>query len=86
MHLVGEQLFLLYANAKNNQHSMFLPHLLFLIGCPGSHIVIRCGHQNLDNEVVMDAASLAARQSKCAGSTIKVSVLLDFFPCVTFTS
>lgn len=43
-------------------------------GCPGSHIVIRCGHQNLDNEVVMDAASLAARQSKCAGSTIKVSL------------
>mmetsp|Transcript_22474 Transcript_22474/g.31333 ORF Transcript_22474/g.31333 Transcript_22474/m.31333 type:complete len:364 (+) Transcript_22474:178-1269(+) len=43
-------------------------------GCPGSHVVIRCADQNLDQDVVMDAASLAARQSKCNGSTIKVSL------------
>jgi hypothetical protein len=43
-------------------------------GCPGSHVVIRCGDENLDNEVVMDAAALAARQSKCQGSVIKVSL------------
>ncbi len=43
-------------------------------GCPGSHIIIRCHDQNLDNEVVQDAAALAARQSKCSGSSIKVSL------------
>lgn len=43
-------------------------------GCPGSHVVIRCGDQDLDNEVVMDAAALAARHSKCNGSVIKVSL------------
>jgi predicted ribosome quality control (RQC) complex YloA/Tae2 family protein len=43
-------------------------------GCPGSHVVIRCHDQNLDNEVVQDAAALAARQSKCSGSVIKVSL------------
>mmetsp|Transcript_11183 Transcript_11183/g.32291 ORF Transcript_11183/g.32291 Transcript_11183/m.32291 type:complete len:401 (+) Transcript_11183:163-1365(+) len=43
-------------------------------GCPGSHVVIRCHDQNLDQEVVMDAAALAARQSKCNGSVIKVSL------------
>lgn len=43
-------------------------------GCPGSHVVIRCGDQNLDGEVVMDAAALAARQSKCQGSIIKVTL------------
>lgn len=44
-------------------------------GCPGSHIVIRCHDQNLDEEVVKDAAALAARQSKCAGQVIKVSMV-----------
>lgn len=43
-------------------------------GCPGSHIIIRSHDQNLDNEVLMDAAALAARQSKCTGNTIKVSM------------
>jgi len=43
-------------------------------GCPGSHVVIRCSDQNLDGEVVKDAAALAARQSKCSGSVIKVSL------------
>mmetsp|Transcript_10442 Transcript_10442/g.14774 ORF Transcript_10442/g.14774 Transcript_10442/m.14774 type:complete len:365 (+) Transcript_10442:198-1292(+) len=43
-------------------------------GCPGSHIVIRCSDQTLDENVVMDAAALAARQSKCNGATIKVSL------------
>eukprot|EP00534_Pseudo-nitzschia_fraudulenta_P001144 CAMPEP_0201126052 /NCGR_PEP_ID=MMETSP0850-20130426/24409_1 /ASSEMBLY_ACC=CAM_ASM_000622 /TAXON_ID=183588 /ORGANISM="Pseudo-nitzschia fraudulenta, Strain WWA7" /LENGTH=292 /DNA_ID=CAMNT_0047394305 /DNA_START=398 /DNA_END=1276 /DNA_ORIENTATION=+ len=43
-------------------------------GCPGSHIVIRCHDQNLNEEVVMDAAALAARQSKCNGGVIKVSM------------
>ena len=46
-------------------------------GCPGSHVVIRCGDSSLDNEVVEDAAALAARQSKCNGSVIKVSLLLS---------
>lgn len=41
-------------------------------GCAGSHVVIRCGDQNLDEEVIKDAAALAARQSKCHGATIKV--------------
>jgi len=43
-------------------------------GCPGSHVVIRCHDQNLHEEVVQDAAALAARQSKCQGSVIKVSL------------
>lgn len=43
-------------------------------GCPGSHIVIRCGDQNLNDELVMDAAALSARHSKCATATIKVSL------------
>ena len=43
-------------------------------GCPGSHVVIRCHDQNLDNDVIMDAAALAARQSKCNGNVIKVSM------------
>eukprot|EP00555_Chaetoceros_dichaeta_P012029 CAMPEP_0198255074 /NCGR_PEP_ID=MMETSP1447-20131203/5301_1 /TAXON_ID=420782 /ORGANISM="Chaetoceros dichaeta, Strain CCMP1751" /LENGTH=389 /DNA_ID=CAMNT_0043941383 /DNA_START=137 /DNA_END=1309 /DNA_ORIENTATION=+ len=43
-------------------------------GCPGSHIVIRCHDENLDQEVIRDAASLAARQSKCTGNLIKVSL------------
>lgn len=43
-------------------------------GCPGSHVVIRCHDQNLNEEVVMDAAALAARQSKCNGGVIKVSM------------
>jgi len=43
-------------------------------GCPGSHIVIRCHDASLNEEVVQDAAALAARQSKCGGSVIKVSL------------
>lgn len=43
-------------------------------GCPGSHVVIRSHDQNLDNEVILDAAALAARQSKCTGNVIKVSM------------
>lgn len=43
-------------------------------GCPGSHVVIRCSDQNPPEEVIQDAASLAARQSKCHGSVIKVSM------------
>ena len=43
-------------------------------GCPGSHVVIRCHDAQLDRDVKMDAAALAARQSKCQGSTIKVSL------------
>jgi hypothetical protein len=44
-------------------------------GCPGSHVVIRWPEDRLpDNEVLQDAASLAARQSKCQGSVIKVSL------------
>mmetsp|Transcript_36 Transcript_36/g.60 ORF Transcript_36/g.60 Transcript_36/m.60 type:complete len:361 (-) Transcript_36:79-1161(-) len=43
-------------------------------GCPGSHVVIRCGDQVLNEELVIDAAALAARHSKCATATIKVSL------------
>jgi predicted ribosome quality control (RQC) complex YloA/Tae2 family protein len=43
-------------------------------GCPGSHVIIRCHDATLDDEVVMDAAALAARQSKCQGGVIKVSM------------
>lgn len=43
-------------------------------GCPGSHVVIRCHDENLNEDVVMDAAALAARQSKCTGGVIKVSL------------
>ena len=43
-------------------------------GCPGSHVIIRCTDQNVDNDVVQDAAALAARQSKCTGKVIKVSM------------
>ena len=43
-------------------------------GCPGSHVVIRCHDESLAKDIVNDAASLAARESKCQGSTIKVSL------------
>jgi predicted ribosome quality control (RQC) complex YloA/Tae2 family protein len=36
--------------------------------------VIRCHDQSLNEEVVQDGAALAARQSKCTGGTIKVSL------------
>jgi len=37
-------------------------------------VVIRCHDQNVSDEIVKDAAALAARQSKCSGKTIKVSM------------
>jgi predicted ribosome quality control (RQC) complex YloA/Tae2 family protein len=37
-------------------------------------VIIRCNDAKLDDEVVMDAAALAARQSKCQGTVIKVSM------------
>lgn len=43
-------------------------------GCPGSHVVIRTHDQDPDANVLQDAAALAARQSKCSGSVIKVSL------------
>lgn len=43
-------------------------------GCPGSHVVIRYSQENVPSEVVQDAAALAARQSKCNGSVVKVSM------------
>jgi predicted ribosome quality control (RQC) complex YloA/Tae2 family protein len=43
-------------------------------GCPGSHVVIRSHDNDLDKDVIKDAAALAARQSKCGGNTIKVSL------------
>jgi hypothetical protein len=53
----------------------FINHVIYSAsGCPGSHIVIRCHDQNLNEDVVMDAAALAARQSKCNGGVIKVSM------------
>jgi predicted ribosome quality control (RQC) complex YloA/Tae2 family protein len=36
--------------------------------------VIRCHDNSLENDVIMDAAALAARQSKCTGAVIKVSL------------
>jgi predicted ribosome quality control (RQC) complex YloA/Tae2 family protein len=36
--------------------------------------VIRCQDQKVDEEVVLDAAALAARQSKCSGNIIRVSM------------
>ena len=60
----------------NPQHRDSLDWWMHASGCPGSHIVIRCHDQfdSLDDEVVQDAAALAARQSKCTGNTIKVSM------------
>jgi len=43
-------------------------------GCSGSHVVIRCHDETLNQEVINDGASLAARQSKCIGNIIKVSL------------
>lgn len=36
--------------------------------------MIRCHDQDLDEQVLQDAAALAARQSKCTGNVIKVSM------------
>jgi len=41
-------------------------------GCAGSHVVIRSDKP--EEEVIQDAAALAARQSKCSGNNIKVSL------------
>jgi len=43
-------------------------------GCPGSHVVIRIDENTLSDDVINDAAALAARQSKCTGGVIKVSL------------
>lgn len=43
-------------------------------GCPGSHVVIRCSQESVPEAVLQDAAALAARQSKCTGSVIQVSL------------
>eukprot|EP00934_Nitzschia_sp_Nitz4_P003331 Nitzschia sp. Nitz4//scaffold222_size33694//28809//29941//NITZ4_007866-RA/size33694-augustus-gene-0.16-mRNA-1//1//CDS//3329542603//3321//frame0 len=43
-------------------------------GCPGSHVIIRTSSPSLSSEVIQDAAALAARQSKCSGSVINVSL------------
>jgi predicted ribosome quality control (RQC) complex YloA/Tae2 family protein len=43
-------------------------------GCPGSHVVIRSHDETLPEEVVQDAASMAALQSKCQGGVVKVSL------------
>jgi len=43
-------------------------------GCPGSHVVIRCHDAEPPKEVIQDAAALAARQSKCTGNIIRVSM------------
>ena len=58
----------------NPQHRDGADWWMHASGCPGSHVIIRCHDQDLDEEVVMDAAALAARQSKCTGNIIKVSM------------
>jgi len=58
----------------NPQHRDGSDWWMHASGCPGSHIVIRCQDDNLKDKVVQDAAALAARQSKCGGSTIQVSL------------
>ncbi|KAG7369956.1 DUF814 RNA-binding domain protein [Nitzschia inconspicua] len=57
------------------EHRDSLDWWMHASGCPGSHVIIRCHDQQLDDNVVMDAAALAARQSKCHGSVIKVSMV-----------
>lgn len=59
----------------NPQHRDSLDWWMHASGCPGSHVIIRCQGQSLPDEVVMDAAALAARQSKCQGTVIKVSMV-----------
>jgi len=44
-------------------------------GCPGSHVVIRLHDADPPRDVLQDAAALAARQSKCQGNVIKVSLV-----------
>lgn len=61
---------LVYANLVNGMRRIH--KWLFLCvkqypGCPGSHIVIRCGDQNLNDELVMDAAALSAVRKSCFG-------------------
>jgi predicted ribosome quality control (RQC) complex YloA/Tae2 family protein len=58
----------------NPEHRDGSDYWLHASGCPGSHVVIRCQDSVLDDDVVMDAAALAARQSKCTGQIIKVSL------------
>jgi hypothetical protein len=58
----------------NREHRDNADWWMHASGCPGSHVVIRNTSDNLPAEVVLDAAALAARQSKCQGSVIKVSL------------
>jgi len=58
----------------NPQHRDGADWWMHASGCPGSHVVIRCHDETLPSEVVQDAAALAARQSKCQGTVIKVSL------------
>lgn len=58
----------------NAQHRDGADWWMHASGCPGSHVVIRSHDATLDNGLVLDAAALAARQSKCQGGVIKVSL------------
>eukprot|EP00535_Pseudo-nitzschia_heimii_P003847 CAMPEP_0197177046 /NCGR_PEP_ID=MMETSP1423-20130617/2786_1 /TAXON_ID=476441 /ORGANISM="Pseudo-nitzschia heimii, Strain UNC1101" /LENGTH=330 /DNA_ID=CAMNT_0042626527 /DNA_START=182 /DNA_END=1174 /DNA_ORIENTATION=- len=58
----------------NSEHRDGADWWMHASGCPGSHVIIRCHDQKLNEDVVMDAAALAARQSKCNGNIIKVSM------------
>jgi len=58
----------------NPQHRDGADWWMHASGCPGSHVVIRCHDSTLQEEIIMDAAALAARQSKCTGPIIKVSL------------
>jgi predicted ribosome quality control (RQC) complex YloA/Tae2 family protein len=58
----------------NAEHRDGADWWLHASGCAGSHVVIRCHDNILEDDVVMDAAALAARQSKCTGQVIKVTL------------
>ena len=43
-------------------------------GCPGSHVIIRCPDKDPPSTTMQEAAILAAKNSKCQGNIIKVTM------------
>ncbi|GKY98682.1 hypothetical protein MPSEU_000824500 [Mayamaea pseudoterrestris] len=58
----------------NREHRNNADWWMHASGCPGSHVVIRNTSEQLPADVIQDAAALAARQSKCGGSVVKVNL------------
>ena len=50
-------------------------------GCPGSHVVIRYTDDNIPDDIIYDAAALAARYSKCFQNSFQGTIPVTLTRC-----